>query len=196
MNPQNIVKTLEIVPVIGFGISYFYVRDLILPTLVMMGLYTLFVIIAALLRVKLTKVQWMTWAVVVVLGTATVTLQNEQIIKWKTTIINTCVATAFLLSQWIGKKTLTERLLVDLAKLHAEARMLRNVNTAVIIYLLGIGALNLFIAYQLDTDTWVQFKLFGMFLINTAFFGGCIFYLREPIKELLERLEQEKKNSL
>ncbi len=195
MNPQNLVKILELAPIAGFLISYYYERDLILPTIIMMAFYTLFVLTATALKVKLNRMQIITWVVILILGAATVVFRNEQIIKWKTTIVNSIVAIAFLISAFIGQKTLTERLLVDLAGMKVPQKMLRRVNYAMVCYLLGVSALNLFIAYRLDTDSWVQFKMFGMLIVNAVFFGCCIYYLREPVKELMNRLENEKKRN-
>lgn len=44
-----------------------------------------------------------------------------------------------------------------------------------------MGALNLFVAYQFDTDTWVSFKLFGGMGLMLLFILGQGFYMSKHL---------------
>ena len=91
MNKTAIVKGLETFSIIGFGLAYWR-YDLMVATAVLMGLMTLFVVISKALGEPLTKLQLITWIVVLVLGTVSLSFKNEYYIKWKTTVVNGLLA--------------------------------------------------------------------------------------------------------
>ena len=98
--------------------------------------------------------------IISVFGGATLFLQDEMFIKWKPTVLNGLFALVFLLSQWIGRKPLIERMMST----HVEAppEVWRKLNLAWVTFFLVMGATNLFVVYNFDTDAWVNFKLFGL----------------------------------
>jgi intracellular septation protein len=44
-------------------------------------------------------------------------------------------------------------------------------------FFIAMGILNLYVAFNFDTDTWVNFKLFGMLGLTLAFVIVQAFYL-------------------
>ncbi len=108
-----------------------------------------------------------TLALVALLGGATLALHDEAFIKWKPTIVNWLFGAAFLLSQWIGERNLVRRMLADKIEL-PEAAWTR-LNAAWGLFFVAMGCLNLWVAFSFDTETWVNFKLFGLMGLTLAF---------------------------
>lgn len=122
-----------------------------------------------------------TLAVIMLAGGATLWLQNEQFIKWKPTIINWIFGLAFLVSQWWGKRSLLERMLGN--NLELPAAVWRRLNFLWIGFFFTLGAANLVVMYHYDTETWVNFKLFGMLGLTLAFVVGQSLYLYRYLPE-------------
>jgi intracellular septation protein len=122
-----------------------------------------------------------TLALIVVLGGATVLLQEEIFIKWKPTAVNWLFALVFLASRFIGSKNLVRRMMEQ----HLELPHLvwDRLNTSWVLFFLTLGALNLLVVYNFDTNTWVNFKLFGLLGLTLAFVLGQSLYLARYIKQ-------------
>lgn len=97
---------------------------------------------------------------VAVLGGVTLALRDPLFIQWKPTIVNWLFAAAFLGSQWIGEKTLTERVLGHAVQL--DQPTWRQLNWMWVVNFVVLGAANIYVVYNFDEATWVNFKLFGM----------------------------------
>jgi intracellular septation protein len=134
---------------------------------------------------KVEPMHLVTLVIMVVFGGLTLYLQDERFIKWKPTVVNWLFATAFLFSQWVGKKPLIERLLE--ANVGLPTSVWRILNLCWIVFFILMGAANLLVAFSYDTSTWVNFKLFGMFGLTLLFLLIQSFYLskylQEPTKE-------------
>jgi intracellular septation protein len=99
-------------------------------------------------------------ALVAVLGGATLWLRSGVFIQWKPTIVNWLFAAAFLGSQFLGEKTLTERAMGHAVEL--DRQFWRQLNMIWVVNFALLGAANLYVVYRFDEATWVNFKLFGM----------------------------------
>jgi intracellular septation protein len=97
---------------------------------------------------------------VAALGGVTLALRNPLFIQWKPTIVNWLFAAAFLGSQMFGAKTLTERVMGHAIEL--EPAVWRQLNVMWVVNFLVLGAANIYVVYNFDEATWVNFKLFGM----------------------------------
>ena len=105
-----------------------------------------------------------TLVLLVVFGGATIILQDEAFIKLKLTIINWLFAAAFLGSQFIGKQPIIQRMMSS-ANIELPDKVWLNVNIIWVIFFFSLGAINLYVMYNYDTDTWVNFKLFGVYAL-------------------------------
>jgi intracellular septation protein len=171
----------------------------LLPIIVFFSLYKLINIYAATaatiaVAVLQTALYWfknrqidylllITTCLIVVLGTTTLLLHNEIFIKWKPTAISWAFALGFIGSHFIGKKPLIQ-LTLETASLRSSNQHLilpsatwRKLNWAWGLFYLFLGAINLYVVYHYDTDTWVNFKLFGMLALNVIFILIQTFYL-------------------
>ncbi|MES2886793.1 MAG: septation protein A [Pseudomonadota bacterium] len=131
----------------------------LLATLVVMAATLAQVVYLLAMRRKIDTMLWVSLALVVVLGGATVYFHSETFIKWKPTVLYWAMASALALSAWVLKKNLIQKLMG--AQLSLPASVWERLNLAWAGFFAGMGALNLYIAYAFDTDAWVNFKLFG-----------------------------------
>lgn len=108
-----------------------------------------------------------TLALIVVFGGATLLLQDEMYIKWKPTVLNWLFGLAFLGSRFIGSKTITQRMMDK--NITLPDPIWTRLNLSWVIFFFALGIANLYVVYSFDTDTWVNFKLFGMMGLTLAF---------------------------
>ena len=109
---------------------------------------------------KVSKMLLFSGAAVAVLGGITLALRDPIFIQWKPTIVSWATAIAFLGSQFIGRKTLTERMLAQALE-GERAPPWKLFNLLWVVSFAALGALNLYVAYRFDEATWVNFKVFG-----------------------------------
>lgn len=102
---------------------------------------------------------WVSLAIIVIFGGATLIFQDETFIKWKPTVLYWLFSAVLVLANQVFKKNLIRIMMKDQIKL-PEAVWSR-LNTSWAIFFCGMGAVNLYVAYNYPTDTWVNFKLFG-----------------------------------
>ncbi|MCK5191082.1 MAG: septation protein IspZ, partial [Methylococcales bacterium] len=104
--------------------------------------------------------QWVTLGLILVMGGATIYLQNEQFIKWKLTIIEWLFGLAFIGSQFFGKKLLVERMMG--ASLELPAAIWKKLNLMWATFFISVGFINIYVMQNFNTDDWVTFKTFGV----------------------------------
>ena len=160
----------EIIPVIGFVAAYILAKwtghseqALYWATAVLM-LGTVLQLLWLHQRKKaISKQHWLTAIAILVLGSITLILKNPMFLKWKPTIVNLVFAAALLVSQWLGKTNIVQKMLGGVFTM--PDALWRRLNLAWAIYLAFMAGLNLIIAYGFSDDFWVGFKLWGS--------GGC-----------------------
>ena len=109
---------------------------------------------------KVSKMLLVSGVLVAIFGSATLVLRNPIFIQWKPTIVNWLFAAAFLGSQFIGQQTLIERVMGHAVQL--TQTMWRKLNLMWVANFAFLGAANIYVVYNFDEETWVNFKLFGM----------------------------------
>jgi intracellular septation protein len=152
-------QLFEFFPIILFFIA-FKLYDIYVATAV--------VIVATIVLVgynwfryrKVEMMQWITLALVVVMGGLTLILHDEQFVKWKLSIIEWLFGLVFLASQFIGDKPVVERMMS--ASLTLPKAIWKKLNVMWASFFIGVGFLNLYVMYHYNTDDWVTFKTFGV----------------------------------
>jgi len=108
---------------------------------------------------KVDTMLWVSFAIIAVFGGATLILHDETFIKFKPTILYWVFATILLGSNLLLKKNLMRALLKE--KLTLPTKVWNQVNLGWSLFFVILGVVNLYIAFNFSTDTWVNFKLFG-----------------------------------
>ncbi len=124
---------------------------------------------------------WISLAIIVVFGGATLLLHDETFIKWKPTVLYWLFAAILLGSQWIWNKNLMRTLMGSQLKL--PDAVWNKVNLSWSLFFLVAGALNLYVAFNFATDTWVNFKLFGLLGLMVVFVLAQGLFLAKHVQE-------------
>jgi intracellular septation protein len=164
----------DIFPVALFFIAY-QLYDIYVATAVAVAASVLQVTYLWLRHRHVPNIQWITLGLLVVFGGLTLLLRDPTFIKWKPTIVNWLMAAAFLLAPLFSSRTLVERMMGHAVNLPEQ--VWRKLNLAWSVFFIGMGAVNLIVAYGFDEATWVNFKLFGLTGMTLLFALGQGFYL-------------------
>lgn len=184
----------DFLPIILFFVAYklgggiyhwggqeYNVEGIYVATAVMIIASVVQVTITWLLTRKVEKSHLITLGLVVVLGGATLWLQNPDFIKWKPTAVNWLFALAFIGSHVFTDKSLLERMMAEHIQL--PTAIWAKLNIAWVLFFIGSGLANLYVAFNYDEAIWVNFKLFGLLGLTVAFIIGQSIYLSKHIIE-------------
>lgn len=130
---------------------------------------------------KVDAMLWLSVAVIVVFGGATIWLHDETFIKWKPTILYWLFAAILIGGRLLWQRNFVRALLDRQIDLPAPAweRLL----WAWVGFFACVGALNLWVAFSFPTDTWVNFKLFGLMGLTLLFTLAIGVWLARHVKE-------------
>ena len=131
----------------------------------------------------------MALALVLPFGTLTLVFQDPTFIKWNGTVELWILAAGLLGSQYIGDKPLIERMLgegFDLSPL-----IWRKLNFAWISFFVFSGACNIYVAYNYEEATWMNFKMFGMTGMSIAFVVAQMAWIMRVMPPLDEEEKAE-----
>lgn len=137
---------------------------------------------------KVETMHLVTMVLIVVMGGLTLYLQDEAFIKWKPSVINWLFGVVFLGSQFIGERPVVQRMMGDNIELPALIWKRLNVSWASFFMLLGF--VNWYVMSHYDTETWVNFKLFGMLGLTLAFVLVQAIYLSRYMPESEVKTEE------
>jgi intracellular septation protein len=105
------------------------------------------------------KMLWVSLAIIVVMGGATLWLRDPTFIKWKPTVLYWAFAAVLLGAQALLGRNLIRAMLGQQISLPDPVWTRLNLSWGA--FFLAMGALNLYVAYSFSEATWVNFKLFG-----------------------------------
>ena len=108
---------------------------------------------------KVENMVWVSLAVIVVFGGATLVLQDETFIKWKPTVLYWLFGTALTVAALGFRKNLIRSMME--AQVTLPDSIWNRLLASWIAFFVAMGVINLFVAYNFSTDAWVNFKLFG-----------------------------------
>lgn len=126
------------------------------------------------------SMQIMTFLLILFLGGATLFLHNELFIKWKPTVINWLFGAVFLGSQFIGKQPFIQTLMKN--QIALPPAIWQRLNFSWVLFFFFSGVANLYVVYHFDTNTWVDFKLFGLMGLTVVFVLLQAVYLARHVR--------------
>lgn len=169
---------LEFFPIVLF-FAAFKLYDIYVATGVVIAATIVQVCAYWLVYRKVETMHWITLGLILVMGGATLYLQDEQFIKWKLSIIEWLFGGAFLASQFFGNKTFIERMMG--ANLELPHHLWKRLNLSWSLFFISIGFLNVYVMNHYDTDDWVSFKTFGVPGLMVIFIAVQILFLYKHI---------------
>jgi len=134
---------------------------------------------------------------ITVLGGVTIAFGDPAFIQWKPTVLNWVFAAAFLLSQYVGKKSLVHRMMGSQLTLPTDVWKRLNLSWVGFFFVSGLA--NIYVAFyyaiELDEktrmDTWVNFKLFGLLGLTFIFVIAQALYLAKYMTPEEETVKNE-----
>jgi intracellular septation protein len=131
-------------------------------------------------RGKVQVVHWLSLAIIVTFGGATLLLHDETFIKWKPTVLYWLFGAILAVGRLVFRRNLIAALLKDIS---LPDPVWARVTWTWVAFLAGMGAANLYVASNFPTDTWVNFKVWGgivlFFLLAVATVASVARYLPE-----------------
>jgi intracellular septation protein len=179
----------DLFPIILFFIAY-KIHGIYVATAVAIAASFLQVSLYWFKHHKIEKMHLATLVLITVFGGITLALQDPIFIKWKSTVINWLFGIVFLGSQFIGKKTIVERMLGS--NISLPSFVWPKLNMAWVVFFITLGFINLYVMFNYDTETWMNFKLFGMMGLTMLFLLAQGIYLAQHIQE--EAIEVKKED--
>ena len=129
---------------------------------------------------KVEPMQWVSLGVIVLFGGATIVAHNETFIKWKPTVLYWLMGSALFVGQVFFKKNFLKSLMGSQLQLPDAAWRVTTWSWTAFFAVMGL--VNRWVAFNFDTDTWVNFKLFGGMGLMLLFVLAQALYLGRYMK--------------
>ncbi|HEX3142060.1 MAG TPA: septation protein A [Rhizobacter sp.] len=162
----------------------------LLATLIVIAATLIQVITLKLMRRKIDLMLWITLALVVVLGGATVWFHDKTFIKWKPSIAFWAMGIALWSSQVLFKKNLLQSMIGGELKL--PDMVWRRLNFAWVAFFGVMGLINVYVIHNFSDSAWATFKVFGVYGLMIAFTVAQVLYLSRYMKDEHEQAAPDK----
>lgn len=156
----------DLFPLVLFFIAY-KMYDIYTATAVIIVATILQVLYFYIKHKRVEKLHIITLVLLIGLGGLTLLLKDPNFLMWKPTIVNWGFAVVFLGSHYIGKKPIIQHMMDQLITL--PEIIWSRLSWLWILFFILSGVANLYVAFNYDEDTWVNFKLFGLMGMTIAF---------------------------
>jgi len=169
---------------LGFMVS----GGIVGPAEAPMLLATVVVIVATLTQIiwlklrgrKVDLMLWVSLGLVTALGSATIYFHSESFIKWKPTVLYWVMGASLLVGQLVFGKNGVKSLMGG--QMSLPDPVWRRVNFSWVGFFAVMGVINLWVAFNFSTGTWVNFKLFGSMGLMLLFILAQAFFLNKHLK--------------
>ena len=176
---------VDFLPVLAFFIAFYLPADreqaIYVATAAAIAASAIQIAGLWLLKHKIEKMHVITFLLILVLGGATLLLQDKTFIKWKPTAVNWLFALVFLGSQFIGEKPLVQRMMEQAVQLPRP--VWSRLNLSWVAFFLAMGIANLYVAFTFSDEVWVNFKMFGILGLTFVFVVGQSLFLARYMEE-------------
>jgi intracellular septation protein len=109
-------------------------------------------------RGKVSPIHWLSLAIIVIFGGATLLLQDETFIKWKPTVLYAMFGAVLAIGKLAFGRDLIAYVLKDVT---LPAPIWSSVTWSWIGFFAAMAVANWYVAFHFTTDTWVNFKVWG-----------------------------------
>ncbi|MBD1572950.1 septation protein A [Vibrio sp. S17_S38] len=175
---------IDFIPLVIFFFLY-KSYDIYVATGALIAATAVQVTVTYFLYKKVEKMQIITFLMVAIFGGMTLFFHDDNFIKWKVTIIYALFSIGLLVSDYIGKPVIKGMLGKEIT---LPDTIWKRVNIAWVIFFALCAVINIYVAYKLPLDVWVNFKVFGLLIATFAYtlLTGVYIYKYMP-KETKEK---------
>ena len=149
----------DLLPVILFFVG-FKLYGIFAATAIAIGTTLAMIVYSKIRHGKIEKMLLINGAIISVLGGVTLLLHDQTYIMWKPTVLYWLMAAVLLVSNLFFNKNFIQQMMGKM--LNAPKPIWDKVNLVWVVFLILLGFLNLYVAFNFSLDTWVNFKLFGV----------------------------------
>ncbi|MEO5763756.1 MAG: septation protein A [Casimicrobiaceae bacterium] len=132
-------------------------------------------------RGKTSAVHWLSFAIIVIFGGATLLLQDETFIKWKPTVLYLLFGLVLAIGKVAFRRDLLSALIKDVT---LPAGVWTRLTWSWVAFFALMAFANWYVAFHFPLDTWVNFKVWGgigLFLLFALGQGLVLArYMTEP----------------
>ncbi|OCG19990.1 MULTISPECIES: inner membrane-spanning protein YciB [unclassified Gilliamella] len=150
-------QLLNFIPLVFFFV-FLTMYDVFVGVQALMIAATVCFLIILMLYRKIDKVELISYLMIMIFGGFTLYMRDPNIIKWKVTIINFLFATTLLVSQFIFKKNLLQKMLGK--EIQLDINSWNKLNLLWIFFFTLCGAISLGATYYTTDDFFWKFKVF------------------------------------
>ncbi|GAD79401.1 septation protein A [Vibrio ezurae] len=158
-------QLLDFIPLIIFFVLY-KMYDIYTATGALIVATAIQLLVTYVLYKKVEKMQLITFAIVTVFGGMTIAFHNDDFIKWKVTIIYALFALGLLITQLSGKPFIKGMLEKEIT---LPTSIWNRINVAWVAFFASCAIVNVYVAFRLPLDVWVNFKVFGLMIATLVF---------------------------
>lgn len=158
-------QLIDFIPLIIFFVLY-KMHDIYIATGALIAATLIQVLITWIIYKKVEKMLLITTALVAIFGGMTLFFRDENFIKWKVTIVYCLFAIGLFISQRLDKPLIKRMLSKEIS---LPDTIWKNINNAWIIFFIILGIINIYVAYQMPLDVWVNFKVFGLMALTLIY---------------------------
>ena len=161
----------EFLPLILFLIALI-VKDIYFAVVVLMIGMPIGLAIKSLRTRKLDRMYFWSTVLALIFGAATLYFRNPKFLFWKPTVFYWALASACVISQWVGDKPIVQRFFGMVAEINTDkmtSTQWLKLNLAWALFFTAIGFVNLYVAYNYSIEFWGTFKVFGLFGLSFVF---------------------------
>ena len=164
----------EFLPLILFLIAL-VVKDIYFAAIVLMVAMPIGLAMKYFRTGKLDRMYFWSTVLAVVFSSATLYFRDPKFLFWKPTVFYWALAIASLASQWIGDKPLVQRffgMLPDINTSQLTRSHWTQLNVIWVLFFVGVGLVNIYVAYNYSIAVWGTVKVFGLFGLSMVFIIG------------------------
>ncbi|MTD39560.1 septation protein A [Erwinia sp. CPCC 100877] len=159
-------QLLDFLPLIVF-FAFYKLYDIFVATGALMVATALALIFSWYKYRKIEKMALITFVLVAIFGGLTLFFHSDEFIKWKVTVIYGLFAAALLIGQWVMKKNLIKSMLGK--EITLPDSVWSRLNLAWALFFIICGLANIYVAFWLPQNVWVNFKVFGLTALTLVF---------------------------
>lgn len=158
-------QLIDFIPLIIFFALY-KMYDIYVGTAALIVATAIQIALTYFLYKKVEKMQLITFAIVAVFGGMTLFFQDDDFIKWKVTIVYALFAIGLIVTHFMGKPVIKGMLGKEIT---LPEHVWSRINWAWVCFFTFCALLNVYVAFSLPLDVWVNFKVFGLLAATFGF---------------------------
>ena len=178
---KSIHKLLSnpILIIVVFAGVYYSTRDFFILTGAIMALVTLQVVFEKIVEKKVGKVLFFSWLLLLPLGSLTLFLRDPLFLQWKFSIVHWLMGLILISTYYFKGPVMLKTLFSALGPQLKSAPTIAWTRVTIFIsfFTILIGFINLYFIYYASLDSWVNFKLYGVTVLNMIMISSSLYYL-------------------